>query len=51
MQKDHLVILLEDIRGKLDLVLESFAVFDEKNSAKGSMSWKKRSSSTRSRSR
>lgn len=30
MQKDHLEILLEDIRGKFDLVLESHAALDRK---------------------
>jgi outer membrane murein-binding lipoprotein Lpp len=30
MQKDHLEILLEDIRGKFDLVLEGHAALDNK---------------------
>jgi chromosome segregation ATPase len=30
MQKDHLEILLEDIRGKFDLVLEGHAALDKK---------------------
>ena len=34
MQKDHLEILLEDIRGKFDLVLEGHAALDKKIDAR-----------------
>src|ERR1035437_9935493 len=34
MEKDHLEILLEDIRGKFDLVLEGHAALDKKIDAR-----------------
>ena len=34
MQKDHLEILVEDIRGKFDLVLEGHAALDKKIDAR-----------------